>query len=753
MGINGLLPLLKSIHKPCNVKKFAGQTIGVDAYGWLHRGTVACAIDLALGKPTTKFVDYSLHKVRMLLHFGVIPYLVFDGDYLPSKAATEVERAKKREESKRLGLELHRMGKISQAHLELQKAVDVTPEMARQLIEKLKQEGVRYVVAPYEADAQLAYLEKKGIIQGILSEDSDLLVFGAKRLLTKLEQFGDCVEISRDDFTACREISMVGWTDAEFRCMAILSGCDYLPSINKMGLKTAYRKVRKYKTVDRILRMLQFDGQYCVPAGYLDAFKRAELTFLHQWVFCPISNEMVMATQLPRGINAEDLDFLGSHVDQSIALGVANGDLHPMTKRPLSSKGNSSQPSKTPWNNTRKQNVATLSDLKSNKSIKTYFEAYRVPLAELDPNSFTPSPRQQGLLSQINGTWVSDPAPTRPALPRSSASVPSPDGTSTAGRAGLKSSAGSISAPHSSKKRRLCLDSAEDEELADEANATYERSHFFPSSTMDPSPSAKGIRRGTNRKKAQFNIWSDDSIEDTMVEIPDLSQMLTVPEREVVQKSRGGQRMVKQSSSSNVVLEDSQTESQFSTISVSTLQTETSACTSVMSAGDPVESTCLTKASDTHVQFDSATLEKETLYQPEPESCRVQRQEIITNFSLAKGMPGLKRSGTMTPLQRLGATALNRSHPSSSSLNRSSQLQEQQRVKDPRRQLPKLADVLKAPKLAGTRALATSAMPAGVVRGSEDAMVPDSETESDVSHTQSGQEKPSIDLGRFAFTG
>ena len=50
----GLLPLLKSIQKPCNLKKFSGQTIGVDAYGWLHRGTVACAIDLALGKPTTK---------------------------------------------------------------------------------------------------------------------------------------------------------------------------------------------------------------------------------------------------------------------------------------------------------------------------------------------------------------------------------------------------------------------------------------------------------------------------------------------------------------------------------------------------------------------------------------------------------------------------------------------------------------------------------------------------------------------------
>lgn len=50
----GLLPLLKSIHRPCNLKKFEGKTIGVDAYGWLHRGTVACAMELAQGKQTRK---------------------------------------------------------------------------------------------------------------------------------------------------------------------------------------------------------------------------------------------------------------------------------------------------------------------------------------------------------------------------------------------------------------------------------------------------------------------------------------------------------------------------------------------------------------------------------------------------------------------------------------------------------------------------------------------------------------------------
>lgn len=50
----GLLPLLKSIQKHTELKKFAGETLGIDAYGWLHRGTISCAIELAQDKPTRK---------------------------------------------------------------------------------------------------------------------------------------------------------------------------------------------------------------------------------------------------------------------------------------------------------------------------------------------------------------------------------------------------------------------------------------------------------------------------------------------------------------------------------------------------------------------------------------------------------------------------------------------------------------------------------------------------------------------------
>ena len=41
------------------------------------------------------------------------------------------------------------------------------------------EKGYDYIVSPYESDAQLTYLKKIGLVDYILSEDSDLLVFGS----------------------------------------------------------------------------------------------------------------------------------------------------------------------------------------------------------------------------------------------------------------------------------------------------------------------------------------------------------------------------------------------------------------------------------------------------------------------------------------------------------------------------------------------------------------------------------------------
>ena len=695
-----------------------------------------------------------MHRVRMLIHFGIIPYMVFDGDYLPSKAVTEVERAKKREESKRKGLEFYRLNKPSQAHLELQKAVDVTPEMARQLIDELKQIGVQYVVAPYEADAQLAYLERKDIIQGMISEDSDLLVFGAKRLLTKLDQYGDCIEISRADFTACREISLVGWSDTEFRRMAILSGCDYLASINRMGLKSAYRYVRKYKTIEKILQMLAFDGQYHIPTGYLEKFHKAELTFLHQRVFCPLKNEAVMMTDLIDEKVPADFSYIGSELDQATAIGVATGDLDPMTKHPIHVKTNLNSSPKTPWGNPRRNTIDTTSGTKTNKSIESFFKAKRTPLAELDPNSFTPSPTQHRLLQQSTGvSWSSSPAtsaspslrPNAPMLPSATRLPVYRDNFKDSESPGY-----SASETTASKRRRLCLELDDDRQPENSSWPQSKRSPFFSNDCPDPGPSLHNRSRKRG-KEADITIWSDDSIEEAMAELPDVSDESSFAKtrKPEVGKDDISEKPRIMASAEIVNNERTEDDSQFSNASTSTNISEISTSTPATSVTSSTAS--VAQVLDKHVTTELKALAATYTYVPSSEDTRVQREDINDredrkHCSQPCLKPQLRRQQSMTPLQRLGAGALNRSKSYNGCLN--SKVHESSQSKE---QISGKIEhtATNPPSLPASHTIGPDA---SAMKGSEDAMVPDSEDSAeDYLSDAENRAKPRIDLGRFAF--
>ncbi|KAJ7665982.1 PIN domain-like protein [Mycena polygramma] len=297
MGISGLLPALKSISTQKHLSEFAGQTLAVDAYVWLHRGVFTCATELATGKDTHKYVDYAMHRVRLLRHHKIEPYIVFDGGPLPAKKGTEVDRQAKRAEHLALGKALAAQGKTSQAREHYVKCIDVTPQMAFQFIKALRAESVPYVVAPYEADAQLAHLERVGLVDGIITEDSDLLVFGCRTVLFKMDAVSStAICIDRAHFASVAPtdgISLNGWSDAQFRAMAILSGCDYLPSIPGIGLKTACTLLRKWKTVEQVLRAIAMEGKKSIPRRYIQSFRLAEKCFLHQRVYDPLQQKLV----------------------------------------------------------------------------------------------------------------------------------------------------------------------------------------------------------------------------------------------------------------------------------------------------------------------------------------------------------------------------------------------------------------------------------------------------------------------------
>jgi hypothetical protein len=56
MGINGLLPVLKSIAKPKHIREYHGQHVAIDGFSWLHKGAYCCSRDLCTGVFTDKLV-------------------------------------------------------------------------------------------------------------------------------------------------------------------------------------------------------------------------------------------------------------------------------------------------------------------------------------------------------------------------------------------------------------------------------------------------------------------------------------------------------------------------------------------------------------------------------------------------------------------------------------------------------------------------------------------------------------------------
>ncbi|EPX70482.1 exonuclease I Exo1 [Schizosaccharomyces octosporus yFS286] len=413
MGIKGLLGFLKSSQTPSHVEEFSGKTLGVDGYVWLHKGVFTCAHELALQKDTDKYIKYAVHQALMLQYYGVKPIIVFDGGPLPCKAPTEQKRKERREEAFKYAKQLWDEGKKSQAFAQFSHCVDVTPEMAAKVIAALKEHGILSIVAPYEADSQLVYLEKEKIIDGIITEDSDMLVFGAKRVLFKMDSFGNCVKIQREDLFKKQEVDLRLLSDEKFRHMSILSGCDYTDGIAGMGLKTALRYILRYQDPRAAIRAMRLDKSLKVPIAFEKEFLLADLAFLHQRVYCPKLKRLVHLSPITREMTPEEDSYIGPDIEDQLAIAIAEGRLDPVTKIAFTTKdsltNNGLHQQESNAESTKRKGI-TKTDISTffmgtrppNKRPKRISSMNCIPSQEKPSNKFITPQKQQLLVTVQN---------------------------------------------------------------------------------------------------------------------------------------------------------------------------------------------------------------------------------------------------------------------------------------------------------------------------------------------------------------
>ncbi|CAK9800609.1 Exonuclease 1 [Anthophora plagiata] len=340
MGITGLLPFLEKSSKRTKINEFAGGTVAIDTYCWLHKGAFCCADKLSMGQSTDAYVHYCMKFIHMLLSYKIKPILVFDGKHLPAKAQTEAKRREARQTNRRKAIELMRMGQHAEGRNLLRRSIDVTHEMALELIKECHKMNIDCIVAPYEADAQLAYLNISGIVDVVITEDSDLTLFGCKKIFFKMDVNGNGLLVDQERIHLAMGVRSEDFNMDNFRHMCILSGCDYLSSLPGIGLS----KARKFITINTdcdIHRALSRLGSYLnmkslvVTKEYRDAFILAVITFKHQLVYCPLRRKQVRLTPPTADVTEEQLYYAGKETDPNIALQLALGNCDPFTLKIL----------------------------------------------------------------------------------------------------------------------------------------------------------------------------------------------------------------------------------------------------------------------------------------------------------------------------------------------------------------------------------------------------------------------------------
>ena len=158
MGVTGLLKVFESITTKVHLRDYAGMKLGIDAMCWIHRGLYSCSTDIVMGNKTDKYVRFFISMIELLERNGIECLVVFDGCPLPIKARTAESRRQSRERNKALAIEALNNNQSDVADKYIQRCLTVTGEMISEVIDALRKRGTDFMVAPYEADGQLAYL-------------------------------------------------------------------------------------------------------------------------------------------------------------------------------------------------------------------------------------------------------------------------------------------------------------------------------------------------------------------------------------------------------------------------------------------------------------------------------------------------------------------------------------------------------------------------------------------------------------------
>lgn len=291
MGIKNLNKFLRNncpeIYEEIHISEYSFKKVAIDISLYLCKFKTICG---------DRWLSAFINLIACLRKNEVHCVFIYDTGAPPEKEAERKERAAQRAklEEKVYKLEeamekFHLSGEIDQILIDLYKRrtkksgpprlmkrkideidmgfvegavtkmrgqiLDIKPEdfqKTKELFDILK---VPYFNAPLEAETTCADLCKRGLVDSVLSEDTDVMAYAAPVFLSKINTTnGTCTRIKYPDILEQLELK-----SEEFLDLCIMCGCDYNKNIFRVGPEKAYKYIQKYSSIEGVAANTKLD--------------------------------------------------------------------------------------------------------------------------------------------------------------------------------------------------------------------------------------------------------------------------------------------------------------------------------------------------------------------------------------------------------------------------------------------------------------------------------------------------------------
>lgn len=375
MGITNLFKLVtfdemtfRELSNELTRKLGRRPVMAIDGYVLMHRYGIQDA-EFIVKNPERrpeKMVRGFLNFLRKIQDLGYDAYVVFDGNTMKVKSKTNEKRALLRKRALQDG--------------KWEQAFSVTSLHMAYIIRELDQLGFKYIVAPFEADPQLVYLEKIGLADVIYTVDSDVIAYGCK--LAILGDDNTYINVYRSTLDNGEYVTVLSdiipsdyskqylrryrktidtFSVYQVQLIAILLGCDYFKGIYGIGPMRALpiasqaaiyfdseREMRfeatvrkfceKIPIVESLTKMVNKaveNGETATRAlkNIIEQMTNSIHVFNKQPVYDPTTDHVVLFDN--KAYTKDDTEFFGEIYDDHVQTLVAKGKLNPKTALPF----------------------------------------------------------------------------------------------------------------------------------------------------------------------------------------------------------------------------------------------------------------------------------------------------------------------------------------------------------------------------------------------------------------------------------